>query len=96
MWTLERLKEQVFSDEVQVYKGAFTQSFVTVLIDGNKEDINRDCYTLGCVQHKYFKPPAWMFHNIIYNRKKGPAVFQENEQGLMDSKKYNNVILARI
>ena len=37
-----------------------------------------------------------MFHGIIYNSKKGPAVFWEKEQGSMDSRKYNDVILSRI
>ena len=78
-WTPERLKEQVFSDEVWAYGGAFTQSVVTVLIDGDKEDINRDRYTPGCVQHKYSKRPAWMFYGTICNGKKGPVVFWEKE-----------------
>jgi hypothetical protein len=95
-WSEARLKQQVFSDEVWAYGGAFTQSFVTVLVKGIQEDIHQDRYAPGCVQHKYSKRPAWMFHGTICNGKKGPAVFWEKEWGSMDSKKYNEVILARI
>jgi hypothetical protein len=95
-WPLERLRRQVFSDEVWAYGGAFTQSYVTCLVQGSEEDILRDRYAPGCVQHKYSKRPAWMFHGTICDGKKGPAVFWEKEWGNMNSTKYNEHILSNI
>ncbi|PMD43874.1 hypothetical protein L207DRAFT_508660 [Hyaloscypha variabilis F] len=48
-WTRERLFLQCFSDEVWAYGGAFTQSYVTVLIDGDPEAILKDRYLLECL-----------------------------------------------
>ena len=48
-WTRERLRRQVFSDEVWAQGGAFTESYVTVLVKGSIEDIKRDRYAPGCV-----------------------------------------------
>ena len=33
-WSRERLYQQAFSDEVWAHGGAFTQSYVTVLVEG--------------------------------------------------------------
>ena len=68
----------MFLDEVWAFGGAFTQSYVTVLTTREK-DIERDRYVRGCVQHKYSKRPAWMFHGTIYRGKKGPATFWEKD-----------------
>jgi hypothetical protein len=40
-------------------RGANTQEFVIV-----KEDVS-DRYDCDCLQHKYRKRPAWMFHGTI-------------------------------
>ena len=37
-----------------------------------------------------------MFHGIIVNRRKGPAVFWEKEYGSVNSTKYDAIILANI
>ena len=95
-WSRERLRQQAFSDEIWAHGGAFTQSYVTVLVEGETADIQKDRYAPGCVQHKYSKLPSWMFNGTIYDGKKGPAVFWEKEWGYMDSRKYNLVVLARI
>ena len=89
-WTPERLFLQIFSDEVWAHGGAYTQSHVTVKLDGS------DRLDPACVQHKYRKLPAWMFHGTIVNGVKGPAVFWEKDWGTMDSRKYDAVILNNI
>jgi hypothetical protein len=95
-WTRERLFRQAFSDEVWAHGGAFTQSYVTVLVEGEPEDIQADRYRPECLQHKYGKQPAWMFHGTIYKGKRGPGTFWEKEWGSMNSRKYNEVILSQI
>jgi hypothetical protein len=95
-WSRERLFSQAFSDEVWAHGGAFTQSYVTVLVEGDPEAIRKDRYLPECLQHKYSKQPAWMFHGVICGGKKGPATFWEKEWGSMDSKKYNEIILSQV
>lgn len=95
-WTRERLYRQAFSDEVWAHGGAFTQAYVTVLVDGDIEAIQEDRYRPECLQHKYGKQPAWMFHGVIYNGKKSFSTFWEKEWGSMDSTKYNLVILSQV
>jgi hypothetical protein len=95
-WSREQLYLQAFSDEVWAHRGAFTQSYITVLIDGDREAIRKDRYLPECLQHKYSKQLAWMFHGVICGGKKGPATFWEKEWGSMDSKKYNEIILSQI
>jgi len=58
-WTRERLYHQIFSDEVWAMGGAHTEEYVTVKEDGS------DRYDYDCLQHKYRKRPAWMFHSTI-------------------------------
>jgi hypothetical protein len=41
-WSRERLFSQAFSDEVWAHGGAFTQSYVTVLVEGDPEAIRKD------------------------------------------------------
>jgi hypothetical protein len=89
-WTPERLFHQVFSDEVWAMGGAHTQSYITVKEDGS------DRLNPECVQHKYRKLPAWMFHGTIVMGGKGPATFWEKEWGSMDSYKYDAVILNNV
>jgi hypothetical protein len=48
-WSRERLFLQAFSDEVWAHGGAFTQSYVTVLIEGDPEAICKDQYLLKYV-----------------------------------------------
>jgi hypothetical protein len=54
-WSRERLFSQAFLDEVWAHGGAFTQSYVTVLIEGDPEAICKDRYLPECLQHKYSK-----------------------------------------
>ena len=68
-WSRERVQRQMFTDEVWAMGGAHTTSFVTVLADGSER------YLPECLQHKYSKQPAWMFHGSIVNGRKGPAIF---------------------
>jgi hypothetical protein len=89
-WTPQRLFLQMFSDEVWAMGGAHTRSYVIVKEDGS------DRFNPDCVQHKYRKVPAWMFHGIIVMGGKGLAVFWEKEWGTMDSYKYDAVILNNI
>ena len=72
-WSLERLMQQIFSDEVWASGGAYTQEYVTVKEDGS------DQYSPDCLQHKYSKLPAWMFHGTIVGGRKGPATFWEKD-----------------
>jgi hypothetical protein len=95
-WSPERLFRQAFSDEVWAHGGAFTQSFVTVLIEGEPDDIRADRYRPECLQHKYSKQPAWMFHGSICGGRKGPGTFWEKEWGTMNSAKYNEIILSQV
>ena len=53
--------------------GAHTQSYITVKEDGS------DRLNPECVQHKYRKLPAWMFHGTIVMGGKGLATFWEKE-----------------
>jgi hypothetical protein len=39
--------------------GAHTQKYVTLKMDGS------DKYDCDCLQHKYSRRPAWMFHGTI-------------------------------
>jgi hypothetical protein len=78
-WSREHLYRQVFSDEVWAYGGAFTQSWVTCLIEGEPEEIQADRYCPECLQHKYGKQPAWMFYSTIYAGKKGLGTFWEKD-----------------
>jgi len=48
-WSRERLFSQAFSDEVWAYGGAFTQSYVTVLVEGDPEAIRKDRYLQECL-----------------------------------------------
>ncbi len=89
-WTPDRLFHQIFSDEVWAMGGAHTQSYVTVKEDGS------DRLNPECVQHKYRKLPAWMFHGTIVMGGKGPATFWEKEWGSMNSYKYDAVILNNV
>jgi hypothetical protein len=72
-WIPDRLYHQIFSDEVWAMGGAHTQSHVTVKEGGS------DRFDSACLQHKYSKLPAWMFHGIIVIGGKGPATFWEKE-----------------
>ena len=89
-WTPERLFLQIFSDEVWAMGGAYTQSYVTVKEDGS------DRLDPACLQHKYRKLLAWMFHSTIVMGEKGLATFWEKEWGSIDSYKYNAVILNNV
>jgi hypothetical protein len=89
-WTPDRLFHQIFSDEVWAMGGAHTQSYVTVKEDGS------DRFDSACLQHKYSKLPAWMFHGTIVMGGKGPATFWEKEWGSMDSYKYDAIILNNV
>lgn len=89
-WTPERLFLQIFSDEVWAMGGAYTQSYVTVKEDGS------DRLDPACLQHKYRKLPAQMFHGTIVMGGKGPTTFWEKDFGTMDSYKYDAVILNNI
>ena len=89
-WTRERVQRQMFSDEVWAMGGAHTASFVTVLANGS------ETYLPECLQHKYSKAPAWMFHGCIVNGTKGPALFWEKEWGSINSVKYNEHVLSRV
>jgi hypothetical protein len=75
-WTPERLFHQFFSDEVWAMGGVHTQSYITVKEDGS----NR--LNPKCIQHRYRKLPAWMFHDTIIMGGKGPATFWEKEWGV--------------
>lgn len=70
--------------------GPHTTSYVTIKKDGSDRYDNKN------LQHKYRKLPAWMFHGVVYQGRKGPAVFWEKEWGTMNSAKYNNFILPEI
>ena len=95
-WTYERLYRQVFSDEIWAQGGAFTESYITVLVEGDPKAIHKDRYHPQNLQHKYSKQPSWMFHRTICGGMKGPATFWEKEWGSMDSRKYNEIILSQI
>jgi hypothetical protein len=79
----------MFSDEVWASGGAHTQEYITVKEDGS------DRYRPECCAYKYSKRPAWMFHRVIVEGKKGPTVFWEKEWGTMNSEKYDAIILDR-
>jgi hypothetical protein len=72
-WMPERLRDQIISDEVWAYGGAYTQSYISVRNDGS------DRYADGNVDHKYRKLPAWIFHGTIVDGKKGLYRFWEKE-----------------
>src|SRR4051812_26719082 len=59
----------MFTDELWANGGAHTTSYVTVNEDGS------DRYLPECLQHKYSRAPAWMFHGTIVNGRKDPALF---------------------
>ena len=78
-WGRERLYRQCFPDETWAHRGAFPQSYVTGLVEGNSKDIHRDRYNVGDVWQKYGKQHSWMFHRITFSGKKGLAVFWERD-----------------
>ena len=89
-WSRERLQGQMFTDELWANGGAHTTSHVTVKEDGS------DRYLPECLQHKYSKLPAWMFHGMIVNGRKGPALFWEKGWGNMNSTNYDEKVLSYI
>ena len=94
-WTITRLCQQMFSDEVLAHGGANSRRFVTVLVEGEKQDIQNDRFRPECLTPKYSRLPAWMFHGIIYNGKKAFGTFWEKEYGTMNSAKYDSHILSK-
>jgi hypothetical protein len=90
IWTRERLRCQIFSDEVWAMGGQYTRSYVTAKLDGSER------FHAPCVDHKYSKQPAWMFHGTIVDGKKGPCCFWEKRWGNMNSFNYDRIILSSI
>jgi hypothetical protein len=75
-WPRSRVQRICFTDEVWVFGGAHTNSYVTVLKDGS------DRLLPECVRHKL---PAWMFHGCFVDGRKGPCLFWEKERGTINS-----------
>jgi hypothetical protein len=89
-WRRERVQRICFTDEVWAFGGAHTSSYVTVLEDGS------DRFSPECVRHKYRKLPAWMFHGLIVDGKKGPCLFWEKGWHTINSERYDEHILSYI
>ena len=66
---------QSFSDEMWASGGANSRSFVTVLVEGDKEDVVRDRYNPDHLIRKCGKLPSWMFHGMIHNGRKAFGTF---------------------
>lgn len=95
-WSRERLYSQVFSDEVWATGGSNSRQHVTVLVDGDKDDITVDRYRPECLNRKLSKLPAWMFHGVLYDGKKALGTFWEKEYGTMNSEQYDKYILSKV
>nr|CCA28216.1 hypothetical protein ALNC14_143600 [Albugo laibachii Nc14] len=93
-WDRERLNSQIFSDEVWAYWGANARNFVTVQVDGDRNDIVFDRHRPECLTRKTARTTAWMFHGVIYGGKKAFGTFWE--WGSMNSEKYDEHILAKV
>nr|CCA28305.1 hypothetical protein ALNC14_144490 [Albugo laibachii Nc14] len=93
-WDRERLNSQIFSDEVWAYWGANTRNFVTVQVDGDRNEIVFDRHRPECLTRKSARSTAWMFHGVIYGGKKAFRTFWE--WGSMNSEKYDEHILAKV
>ncbi|RKF71554.1 hypothetical protein GcC1_097025, partial [Golovinomyces cichoracearum] len=52
-WNRERLYQQVYSDEVWTHGGAIGRNFVTVLVEGDKQDILLDRYRPECLTRSH-------------------------------------------
>jgi hypothetical protein len=70
-WTEEQVFNIAFSDEIWAMGRVHTTSFVTVKSNGS------DRYDPENLQYKYNKLLGWMFHGVIFQGWKGPAVFWE-------------------
>lgn len=53
--------------------GVYIISYITV----KEDDIDR--YLPETIIYKYSKAPTWIFHGMIVNGHKGPAIFWEKE-----------------
>lgn len=95
-WSRERLYQQVFSDEVWTHGGANGRNFVTVLVEGDKQDILLDRYRPECLTRSHSKLPSWMFHGMLLNGSKSLGMFWERKYGKMDSVKYDTYILSQV
>ena len=76
-WDRERLHSQIFSDEVWAYWGANTRDFVTVQVDGERNEIVFDRHRPECLTRKSSRSPAWMFHGTIHGGRKAFGTFWE-------------------
>lgn len=76
---LEKIFEQMFSDDVLVYGDALTNSYVTVLVGGSKEDVLSDRSGPSNLQHKHCKHLGWMCHGSIFEGRKGIVTFWERD-----------------
>lgn len=74
-WDRTRLNSQIFSDEVWAYWGANTRNFVTVLVEGDRNEIVFDRHRPECLTSKSVRTTAWMFHGAIYAGKKAFGTF---------------------
>ncbi|PQE30680.1 transposable element tc1 protein [Rutstroemia sp. NJR-2017a WRK4] len=89
-WSRERLRCQIFSDEVWAMGGQHTRSYITTRLDGSERLHSSN------LDHKYSKQPAWMFHGTIVDGKEGPCCFWEKQWGSMNSITYNRYILSSV
>ena len=93
-WDRERLNSQIFSDEVWAYWGANTRNFVTVQVEGDRNDVAFDRNRPECLTSKTPRQTAWMFHGVIHGGKKAFGTFWE--WGTMNSEKYDEHILSQV
>lgn len=56
--TPQRLSEQIFSDDVWACGGANSRRFVTILVEGDRQEILFDRFRPECLTPKYGKLPA--------------------------------------
>ena len=84
----------MFSDKVWPYWGANTRDFVTVQVEGDRNDIAFDRYRPECLTRKTARTTAWTFHGVIYVGKKAFGTFCE--WGTMDPEKYDEHILSQV
>ena len=93
-WDRTRLQSQILSDEVWAYWGANTRNFVTVQVEGDRNEIVLDRHRPECLTRKTARTTAWMFHGVIYGGKKAFGTFWD--WGTMNSEKYDEHTLSKV
>lgn len=72
------------------------QNLITVLVEGDKQDILLDQYRLECLTRSHRYLSSWTFYGMLLNGSKSLGTFWKREYGKTDPVKYDTYILSRV